>query len=56
MGWLVSYVEYDEIVASGVQTCSAVINDVSKPLVVANDFVTLSTPPSVLAHFYDEGT
>ena len=49
MGWLVSYAKYDEIVASGVQTCSVVRNHIKNPSVFATNFVTFSTPPIDLA-------
>ena len=39
----------NEIVASGVRTYSVVSNDVNNPTVLANIFITLSTPPIDLA-------
>ena len=43
------YVKYNEIVASGVQTCSVVSNEVKSPSVLATIFITFSTPPIDLA-------
>ena len=49
MGWSVLYVNYNEIVASGDQSCSVVINDVKNPSVCVTNSVTFSTPTIDLA-------
>ena len=45
VGWLGLYVKYNDIVASGVQNCSVVINDLKDPLDFATNVITFSTPP-----------
>ena len=41
----------NEIVASGVQTCSVVRNHIKNPSVVVTDLVTFSTPAIDLSYF-----
>ena len=49
MGCFVLYVKYSELVASGVQNCSVVSDDLKNPAAFATVLETFSTPPIDLA-------